>query len=359
MHKRFVDSPKNKQHLYSSLLSVCCMAAATGLSALGYHIGKPSSANIAMIFIFFIIVVSSIVPSIIYGIACSVFAVFCLHFLFSSMNGHLVTLLGMTAISVFVNLLISHITTQTQKIAENERQLAESEKEKMRANLLRAVSHDLRTPLTAIIGNSQSYLENQSLLTEQEKTNIVQNICEDSNWLVNMVENLLTITRIRGDSMTVSTNVESVEEVISEAIQKTENRHLGCVIHAKIPDNYIMLPMDAVLIEQVTINLLDNALRHSDSNAPIELIVEDDPDHVFFTVRDHGKGIPKDMLGKLFDGSGYSVSQVSDAHRGMGIGLVICKTIISAHHGTLIGHNHGQGAEFTFVLPKDKEAGYI
>lgn len=358
MHKRFLNYPKTKQHLYSSLLSVCCMAAAAGISALCYHIGKVNSANIAMIFIFFIVIVSSSVTNCIYGIACAVFAGFCFHLLFPPMSGYFFTLLGMAAISVLVNRLISYITTQTQQIAEHERQLVESEKEKMRANLLRAVSHDLRTPLTAIIGNSQSYLENQSLLTEQEKTNIVQNICEDSNWLVNMVENLLTITRIRDDGMTVSTDVESVEEVISEAIQKTENRHLDCVIHARVPDHFIMLPMDAVLIEQVTINLLDNALRHSDSDAPIELIVEDDPDNVFFTVRDHGKGIPKDMLSKLFDGSGYPISQVADAQRGMGIGLTICKTIISAHRGTLIGHNHGQGAEFTFVLPKDKEAGY-
>lgn len=359
MHNTFENFPKLKRHLYSFLLSVCCMAAAAGISLLYRRcMPKPVCANIVMIFLFFVIVVSGLVNNCLYGIACSVFSLLWLRFLFPPRSGYPVMFFGIIPISVFVNTLTSHLTAQAGMIAEHRRQLEEAEKEKMRANLLRAVSHDLRTPLTAIIGSSTAYLENQSQLSEQEKTAIVKNICKDSHWMVNMVENLLTVTRIQGEDLTVSTDIESVEEVIGEALQKTKIRHPGCIIHTKIPDQFIMLPMDAVLIEQVTLNLLDNALRHSESLAPIELIVEDAPKYVFFTVRDYGRGIPEDILDRLFDGSGRAAPS-SDAQGNRGIGLVICETIIRAHHGTLTGHNHGKGAEFTFTLPKEKKESFL
>ena len=112
--------------------------------------------------------------------------------------------------------------------------------------------------------------------------------------------------------------------------------------------------MDAILIEQVTINLLENAILHADSTKPIELLVEENANDVSFTVRDYGKGLSPQMLNNLFDGTTYAPAQTSDARKGMGIGLSICKTIITAHHGTLIGRNHSSGAEFLFTLPKNK-----
>ena len=223
----------------------------------------------------------------------------------------------------------------------------------MRANLLRAVSHDLRTPLTGIIGNSQAYLDNRELLTEDEKTDIITNIYEDSSWLVNMVENLLTITRIHS-SLSIKTSEEPLEEVVGEALIRMQKRYPDCVIHAKIPEDFILLPMDAVLIEQVIINLLENALKHSGSDSPIDFIVENDSRNVTFIVRDYGNGISKAALSQLFSGTPIS-SPEADGQKGAGIGLVICKTIIDAHHGTILGRNHENGAEFLFTLPKKTE----
>ena len=119
---------------------------------------------------------------------------------------------------------------------------------------------------------------------------------------------------------------------------------------------FLMIPMDAVLIEQVTINLLENAIVHAESILPIDFIVEDHADHVSFIIRDYGKGLSEEKLQNLFDITSYSgsSSQSSDSHKGMGIGLSICKTIITAHHGTLSGKNHEDGAEFCFTLPKTK-----
>lgn len=252
---------------------------------------------------------------------------------------------------VMTRFLIHRLNKQTELIAERERQLAEAEKEVMRANLLRAVSHDLRTPLTGIIGNSLAYLENQSYLTDDEKEDLVRNIYDDSTWLINMVENLLSITRIQCEDLSLNTDEEPVEEVVAEAIQKVQKRHPGCAIQVRIPDEFILLKMDALLIEQVVINLLENALFHSETREPVDFIVENYLDHVSFTIRDYGVGIPEAMLNHLFEGKEYTVDS-SDVQKGIGIGLVICKTIISAHHGTISGHNHEKGAEFTFTLPK-------
>lgn len=119
-----------------------------------------------------------------------------------------------------------------------------------------------------------------------------------------------------------------------------------------IPEEFILLPMDAILIAQVTINLLENAVIHAKSTKPIQLLVTDHPTTVSVTVRDYGVGLPDEMLDNLFDNTTYTPSGSSDAHRGMGIGLSICKTIITAHRGTLTGRNHAEGAEFIFTLPK-------
>lgn len=242
------------------------------------------------------------------------------------------------------------IQAYTVLLAEKERELALANTEKMRANLLRAVSHDLRTPLTGIIGNCLTYLENGTYLSEEEKRKLVQNVYDDSTWLINMTENLLMVTRIKDSNLSIKKTAEPVEEVVGSALAKLQSRHKGCVINATVPEDLILLPMDPILIEQVLINLAENALFHSGSDKPVELVVTNDTDSVSFTVKDYGCGIPAEKLDSLFDGSGYNA--ISDAHKGMGVGLVICKTIISAHEGEIRGYNHAEGAAFTFTLPK-------
>ena len=347
--------PSYQKHLFSLSISILCLATAIGISCILHSVIGKNPVNTTLLFIFFLIVVSCCTAGYLYGI------IYCLltglYFLKQNIIpfDYPVTFVSMLAITVFISTLASHLVIQANTIAEREKQLSEAEMEKMRANLLRAISHDLRTPLTGIIGNSVVFLENQEHLSEKEKTTIVTNIYEDSNWLINMVENLLSITRIRDQDLCINTSEESIEEVVAESLQKMEKRHPECIIHAKIPDQFIMLPMDAVLIEQVTINLLENALYHSRSNVPIDFIVEDKGEEVTFTVRDYGVGIPAEKLDNLFDGIDYTNPLSVDTHKGMGIGLAICKTIITAHHGTLIGRNHICGAEFTFTLPKTKE----
>lgn len=355
MRKKVQSFSELQKHLFSILICVLCMAAAAGISSACSHIFSRLSPNCTLVFVLFVILASCSSSDRLYGIICSIFAVLWLNIrLRYAPCCCPADMLCTSAILIFLSLLTFRLAGQATLTVTAKKQLAEAETEKMRANLLRAISHDLRSPLTGIIGNSLTYLEHRDSLTEAEKENLVRNIYDAASWLVNMVENLLTVTQISNHNLTINTREESVEEVVAEALQRAEKRHPDCIIHASVPENFLMIPMDAVLIEQVTVNLLENALLHSGTTEPIDFIVEDHPECVSFTVRDYGNGLPKYKLEHLFEDTDYADSPAG-VRTGMNIGLVICKTIITAHHGTITGRNHSGGAEFIFTLPKRKE----
>ena len=210
----------------------------------------------------------------------------------------------------------------------NELQI-EKEKEKMRSNLLRAISHDLRTPLTGMIGASSTYLEAKDQLDEEAKDQLVMGIKEDANWLLNMVENLLSITRIQSNGSDTQPHVKKVPEPLEEVVA------------------------EATLIEQVIMNLLENAWVHSGSDAPIELDIKEEANKVVFYIRDHGNGIAPERLDQLFDGCAGALDH--ESRKGMGIGLSICKSIVMAHQGDVYARNYEDGAEFRFSLPMDEK----
>lgn len=254
-----------------------------------------------------------------------------------------------------LNLILSQvaIAIERQHLSDNQQLiLVETEKEKTRANLLRAVSHDLRTPLTGMIGASETILKNKQYLKEEEQVKLLEFIYEDSNWLLHMVENLLSVTRIREGGSSVNKTAEPLEEVITEAILRIRNRFPHSAIKVKIPEEFIMVPLDATLIEQVIINLLENAIKYSGSNSPVTLLVEHNADFVTFHIIDDGKGINISKIESIFDGFSQADTSSSDSNKGLGIGLSICKTIVNAHGGNIsVTNKEGGGAVFTFTLP--------
>lgn len=261
----------------------------------------------------------------------------------------------------FLSLMLPQVALafERQTLSDDHRKLAiESEKEKMRANLLRAISHDLRTPLTSMIGASAAYLENDTLLNETEKKELITHIHEDSNWLLHMVENLLSVTRIAKGTAKVNKHPEPLEEVISESISRVKKRYNNSAIRVSVPNEFIMVPMDATLIEQVIINLLENALKHSHSTEPIELNAIKEDNVIKVQVLDHGIGLPPNRLDTLFDGYSSNPNESSDTSKGMGIGLSICKTIIRAHSGNIWAENLKKGSVFTFTLPLEGDDNY-
>lgn len=367
-----------KKILPDIVFTVLMLLIATGISFGFFLLGNKNVANITVIYILALILAAWQTDGYLYGIISAVFCVIAVNYFFSYpyfkfnffLDGYPVTFLGMLAITVITSATTTALKRQRRAVAEREKALAEADKEKLRANLLRAVSHDLRTPLTSIIGSSSSFLENYAELSDEERTELIANIKEDSQWLLNMVENLLTVTRIN-DTLTdkVKKSPEVVEEVVSEAIQRLKKRLPDIHILVDMPDEFLMISMDPTLIEQVLINLLENAFIHSGSTEPIDLIIRSAADHVVFTVRDYGQGISPDRLPFIFEGQ-QSSSEHADGHKGIGIGLSICKTIIQAHGGQITAKNHSirlsdnsstdksvlyGGAEFTFTLPREKE----
>lgn len=360
MSSKFNDLPLWKQHTYSLLFSVTCMGGAIAAASIHNGLLPNNTTNIPMIFLLAVIIVIHYTVPYWYGLACCLFSLlyirhyFAYYYVYSAfpLSGYPLTFLIMAAIVIFVCASSSHLSAQNDIIREREKQLLKAEVEKVRANLLRAVSHDLRTPLTGIIGSSSLLLEQGEQLGREEQKSLLLSINEEADWLLNMVENLLAVTRIQGDNLSIVTTEEPVEEIISGALQKIQRRYPDSLIRVKIPDDLILLPMDAILIEQVIINLMANAIIHSGSKKPIDLIVQNLPTSVSFTIKDYGIGLSSDQTDYLFDNISFVPSQASDGYKGLGIGLSICKTIITAHQGTLLGQNHGSGAEFIFTLPK-------
>ena len=353
-------SPKKHSMTVNFGITLGLLITATAFSLLYFQIAAENYGVIYLFYILAIILISKHTNGYIYGITGSLVAVILINFLFTypyyilnfTLSGYPLTFAAMLSVTLIICTMTTHLCEQADIIREREALLREAELEKMRANLLRAVSHDLRTPLTGMIGNSSSYLENYTQLSETERLELVRSIHSDANWLLNMVENLLTVTRIQGDNLHINTSAEPVEEVVSEALMRLAKRFPDAKIHARVPDEMLFIPMDAVLIEQVIINLIENAIVHSGSKKPIELIVADEGEKVSFTIKDYGNGISPQKLTDLFGSSAQNPWETSDNHKGMGIGLSICQTIITAHHGEIYGENHADGAQFCFLLPK-------
>lgn len=351
---------KLKETLCNLCITATLLLSATGFSFF-FHLVTQNVANVTILYILALVLIARFTTHYWPGIVASLVGVVCVNFLFTypyyelnfSLKGYPLTFMGMLTIALITSTTTSHMKTQSRIIHEREKLLLEAEKEKMRANLLRAVSHDLRTPLTSIIGASSTYLEHESRLKPNEQLDLVQHIHEDAHWLLNMVENLLSVTRIHNNSTTVTKSLEPVEEVLSEAIFRLKKRIPDASITVKVPDELLMIPMDAMLIEQVLINLLENAIIHAHSTQPIECTVDHDMDSAIFHVRDYGIGINSEHIDHLFDGT-YSLNTSSpDSKKGFGIGLSICQTIIVAHNGTLWVTPNAIGTTFSFKLPKE------
>ena len=351
---------------FSLLFTIWAMALATGISSIYHHVNPTGSANVALIYILTIIMISYHTDKYRYGIISGIVSVFFINYLFTypfgqfsfAVSGYPFTFMVMYFISILTSATTFRMKDQARKINEAEKFLAEAEKEKLRANLLRAVSHDLRTPLTSMIGASSSYLENEAALPPEEKRKLVSEIYEDANWLLHMVENLLSITRITdGGANVLKKTPEAAEEVLFDAVSTSRKRYPDLQIKTVIPDEFVTAPMDPLLIKQVLLNLIENAYFHARSTKPLECTLSSTEDAIKFCIRDYGTGIAPDRLSGIFDAvpsAPSSAASTVDTRKGMGIGLSICKAIVNAHNGEITARNLTEGAEFCFTIPKEE-----
>ena len=227
-----------------------------------------------------------------------------------------------------------------------------AENEQLRANLLRAISHDLRTPLTAISGNASNLISNAASFDEQTKLSIYNDIYHDSMWLINLVENLLSITRLEEGRMNLNFTTELVDEVVAEAIKHVHQRERGQKITVVHKDELLLAKMDTRLIIQVIINILDNAIKYTPKDSMITLTTEKQKDKAIISIADNGAGIPDELKERVFDMFYTGANKMADSRRSIGLGLALCKSIISVHGGEIfVKDNVPSGAIFTFTLP--------
>lgn len=342
----------------NTLLSGLVLVTAILLSAML----RPVSENdtyILMIFILAITIISFITDGYFYGIICSMLAVIFVNYFFTypymafnfSLQGYPLTF----AVMLTVSLIICTLTT---RLKQQERLRIEGEKEVIRANLLRAISHDLRTPLTSIAGATSAILDNYDVLPPETKRSLLNEVREDAQWLIHMVENILSITRIGADPSKANLikHPEAVEEILSEVLVKFKKQYPGTAVSIKIPKELLLVPMDAMLIEQVLLNIMENAVIHGGTTSEIMISVYRRDHEAVFEIQDNGKGISPDVFSRLFkEYIPDTVRPHNDGKRNMGIGLSVCTSIIKAHGGTLNATNMSDpgGTKFCFTLPMD------
>lgn len=317
--------------------------------------------HITTLFVFAVFLISLLTDGYIYGILSAFISMLAINYAFTFPYFALNFTVPVNIVSAFVMIIIAILTgTLTTKLKYHETIKAESERERMRANLLRAVSHDLRTPLTTIYVSSCTLLEStENLSTNQQKT-ILEGIKEDSEWLVHMVENLLSITRIDNGNVKIIKTPTVLEELIDSVVIKFNKRYPTQIVSIDIPGEIIIIPMDALLIEQVLINILENAVQHANGMTTVSIHVFMLGEKVIFEIKDNGCGIAADKLKTIFSGHISDKEQPSDGNRrNAGIGLSVCATIIRAHGGDISAENaKAGGAVLRFTLLADKEDSY-
>ena len=228
-----------------------------------------------------------------------------------------------------------------------------AQQEQLRANLLRAISHDLRTPLTSISGNADMLL--RGAVPKDEQHQLYSSIYDDSIWLINLVENLLSITRMDDSSIQLNLKPELVSDVVEGAISRLGRRAEQHEIHVEIENDLLMANMDAPLIVQVLLNLLENAIKYTPEGSHILLHARADDNYVRITVSDDGPGISDESKEHVFDMFFTSAGARGDARRGLGLGLSLCRAIISAHGGEIsVSDNLPHGSVFAFTLQRSE-----
>lgn len=342
------------------VLTVVVLIVASIISALIKQEDHSGSTAAIMIFVLAVLVIARETSGYIWGILSSFIAVIIVNYMFTYPYWELNFSLSGYPLIFLTMLIVSIITSATStQIKEEEKLRIESEKERVQSNLLRSLSHDIRTPLTSIVGASSVLLTQDSQLDEKHKQELLRDIHEDGEWLIRVTENILSITRIGGDTSIVKTP-ELAEELIESSLIKFNKRNHDAVpVEVVLPDEALLVPMDIILMEQVLTNLLENAIIHGTglSRIVIKLSVEDGV--AVFSVSDDGCCIPESRIGTLFDGR--IKSDDDSSHHGkrcMGIGLAVCKTIVNAHGGNISVRNlkNNSGVEFTFSLPMNTEA---
>lgn len=245
------------------------------------------------------------------------------------------------------------LALENQKnVEEKEAAAVLAKNEQLRANLLRSISHDLRTPLTSISGNASNLLSNGTLFDPETKEQMYADIYDDAMWLINLVENLLSVSRLEQGRMNLHLTTELMDEVVAEALRHINRKRVEYHFHVQSSDEYLLAQMDAKLIVQVLINILDNAMKYTPPGSDIHIGWKQEGTFIYISVADNGPGIPDQAKPHIFDMFYSASNQIADSRRSMGLGLALCKSIVNAHGGEIVVSDYKpHGSIFTFSIP--------
>ena len=331
--------------------------ALTVLVAMLFHGAGLSEATVVIVFVLGVILTALFTTGRLYCLAASVLSILCFNFFLVeprfSFRIRGADVPGTIAVMFVVALIASYLVTQMR---ENARRSADAlfraRNEQLRADLLRSVSHDLRTPLTSISGNADMLLDEEAELSALERRKLVQDIYEDATWLKGMVENLLTVTRLEDGKVSLKCEPEIVDDVIEEAmrhVSRDAELHQLVIVPS---DELLLVRMDAQVIVQVLVNLVNNAIAYTDEGSTITISSKREEDFAEVCVADDGPGVSDADKLRVFEPFYTAGRPVADGRRGVGLGLSLCKSIVEAHGGIMrVDDVHPHGAAFVFTLP--------
>ena len=347
---------KNRQRQKDTLFSILIFCSAFAVNLLIQKLFTTQTL-VPMIFVFGVFLISLKTHGYCCGITSAIVSVFAVNFAFTYPYYAFDFFVEESILSAVIMLAVAVSTsTLNIRIRDQEKLRSENEKERMRGNLLRAISHDLRTPLTSIYGSSSTLISKYDALPKEQQLKLLGEIQEDSEWLIRMVENLLSVTRIGLESARIEKQDEVAEEVIFSAISKFKAHFPGVAVTPQLPESVMLVPMDPVLIQQVLTNLLENSARHGGATE-ITVSLARQGNVAVFTVQDNGTGIVRERLPHLFDGIGFLPEKNGVGGRSqMGIGLSVCMSIVKAHGGSMSARNTDGGTAVSFSLPVPPES---
>lgn len=262
---------------------------------------------------------------------------------------YIATFILMFAISIIVSSMTYRLKkklVEINKLSEEKFEIEkETEREKLKATMLRSISHDLRTPLTSISSGAELLLSDQNLSVDEKKT-ILKSVLDESHWTIRLVEDLLLLTKVESNKLVLHKEEEAVEEIIPEAIRTIESIKGNREITVEIPTELMLVPMDATLIIQLLSNILNNAIRFTEDDGKIKLQVFNSGQSAVFRIYNNGTKLDEDKTSKIFD------LYYSDSNRAStGIGLAVCQAITRAHNGEITARNMNEWVVFEFTLP--------
>ena len=316
-----------------------------------------ATSQIPAVFALGVFLISLFTEGYVYGIVASLVSVLAVNYAFTYPIFAFNFSIPENMISAVIMLVITILSSMVATRSKNQEKInAENAREKMRANLLRAISHDLRTPLTTIYGASSTIAEKGSELSNEQVAKLANGISEDSQWLIAMVENLLSITRIDNEGVKVKKNSVVLEELVDTVLTRFKKRYPAQKVSVSIPEEFVSIPMDAVLIEQVIVNLLENAVLHAIGMTKLALRVYLQGKQAVFEIEDDGCGIAEDRKDTIFAGYLENNIHIDHQKKSMGIGLSVCASIIKAHEGSIsVDDAPNGGCVFRFTLAMEED----